>query len=68
MPDSGVRDEHGMEPIENLFSSPRKPDDEDEEPEEEDEDEDDGEPMELTTSMCLVPVCLDALAERGNIS
>lgn len=54
LPDSGVRDEHGMEPIENLFSSPKKPDDEDEE--EESDDGDSGEaPMELTTSMFVAP-------------
>ncbi|KAK4180725.1 putative centromere protein [Triangularia setosa] len=57
LPDSGVRDEHGMEPIENLFSSPKKPDDEDEE--EESEDGDSGEaPMELTTNMGLGPAAL----------
>ncbi|VBB83611.1 Putative Centromere protein [Podospora comata] len=57
LPDSGVRDEHGMEPIENLFSSPKKPDDEDEE-----EDSDDGDsgeaPMELTTNLGLGPAAL----------
>ncbi|KAK4195232.1 putative centromere protein [Triangularia verruculosa] len=57
LPDSGVRDEHGMEPIENLFSSPKKPDDEDDE--EESEDGDSGEaPMELTTNMGLGPAAL----------
>ncbi|KAK4187580.1 putative centromere protein [Podospora australis] len=57
VPDSGVRDEHGMEPIENLFSSPRKPDDEDEELEDE-EDEEDWEPMELTTNIGPGPAAL----------
>ncbi|KAK4167294.1 putative centromere protein [Cladorrhinum sp. PSN259] len=50
IPDSGIRDEHGMEPIENLFSSPKKPDD-DEVEEEEEEESDDGTgeaPMDLT--------------------
>ncbi|KAK0670887.1 putative centromere protein [Cercophora samala] len=57
LPDSGVRDEHGMEPIENLFSSPKKPDDEDDE--EESEDGDSGEaPMELTTNLGLGPAAL----------
>ncbi|KAK4458680.1 putative centromere protein [Cladorrhinum samala] len=58
IPDSGIRDENGMEPLENLFSSPKKPDEdefqevEEDEVEEEDEESDDGAgeaPMDLTT-------------------
>lgn len=59
--DTGVRDEHGMEPIDNIFSSPAKggsddgdeeEEDDEEEGEEADDDDDDenGEaPMDLTT-------------------
>ncbi|CAK7209517.1 mitotic fidelity of chromosome transmission-related protein [Sporothrix curviconia] len=68
--DTGVRDEHGMEPIDDIFSSPAKgnSDDGDEEEEDEDEDEDGGEeadddddddsgdvPMDLTTGSGLDP-------------
>ena len=38
--DTGVRDEHGMEPIDDIFSSPGKADSDDGD---EDEDEDDEE-------------------------
>jgi centromere protein C len=57
VPDSGVRDEHGMEPLENLFSSPGKSDQDEEQDEEQDDapsEEDDGNgeaPMDITTSM-----------------
>lgn len=67
--DTGVRDEHGMEPIDNIFSSPNKGnsddgDEEEEEDEEEgeeaddddddDDDDEDGEaPMDLTTGKKL---------------
>ena len=50
--DTGIRDEHGMEPIDALFSSPSKPNGNS------DDDSDDdgsGEPMELTTSRHLRP-------------
>jgi centromere protein C len=61
--DTGVRDEHGMEPIDNIFSSPAKgnsddgdeeeEDDEEEGEEADDDDDDDDEngeaPMDLTT-------------------
>lgn len=53
VPDSGVRDEHGMEPIENLFSSPAKSDHEEQEAEEEEEEDEYGsgeEAMDITTS------------------
>lgn len=56
--DSGIRDEHGMQPLEDLFSSPHKPtEDRDEDEGEDDEDggasEDgraDSEDMDITTS------------------
>lgn len=53
--DTGVRDEHGMEPLDALFSSPRKPDGRS------DDDSDDdgsGEPMELTTNLGAGPAAL----------
>jgi centromere protein C len=57
IPDSGIRDEHGMEPLDAVFSSPDKPKpakkalaDEDEEVDES-EDNDTGEAMDITTSM-----------------
>lgn len=58
--DSGIRDEHGMQPLEDLFSSPHKPtEDRDEDKGEDDEDggasEDgraDSEDMDITTSTC----------------
>jgi hypothetical protein len=31
LPDTGVRDEHGMEPLDNMFSSPRKANGDDDE-------------------------------------
>jgi len=55
--DSGIRDEHGMEPLDALFSSPSKPDrtgggmhDDGDEDEYESDDDGSGEPMDLTTS------------------
>lgn len=51
VPDSGVRDEHGMEPIENLFSSPGKSDHEDQQDEGSDEYGSGEEAMDITTSM-----------------
>lgn len=50
VPDSGVRDEHGMEPIENLFSSPGKSDHEDQQDEGSDEYGSGEEAMDITTS------------------
>ena len=50
MPDTGVRDEHGMQPLEDLFSSPDKSangqvlDDDD-------EDSEDGMEMDIDYSM-----------------
>ncbi|KAL1903396.1 mitotic fidelity of chromosome transmission-related protein [Sporothrix stenoceras] len=38
--DTGVRDEHGMEPIDNIFSSPTKGNSDDDDAEEEEDDED----------------------------
>ncbi|KAJ4286365.1 mitotic fidelity of chromosome transmission- protein [Collariella sp. IMI 366227] len=66
VPDSGVRDEHGMEPIEDLFSSPGKSDEEHhaerEEEEEEEEEEDDygsgEEAMDITTGSGITPAAL----------
>lgn len=58
VPDSGVRDEHGMEPIDNLFSSPAKSDDEHQQQQDDAPSEDDGggeEAMDITTS--AVPPC-----------
>ncbi|KAK3298048.1 kinetochore CENP-C fungal-like protein [Chaetomium fimeti] len=57
VPDSGVRDEHGMEPIETLFSSPGKSDHEDQQ----DEGSDDygsGEEMDITTTSGIGPAAL----------
>ncbi|KAK4101800.1 hypothetical protein N658DRAFT_495735 [Parathielavia hyrcaniae] len=59
VPDSGVRDEHGMEPIENLFSSPAKSDNEEEQAEASDdygsgEEED----MDITTGSGLGPATI----------
>jgi centromere protein C len=61
IPDSGIRDEHGMEPLEAVFSSPEKPKpaksahvDEEEEVDESD-DNDTGEAMDITTSMTSLP-------------
>ncbi|KAK4224959.1 putative centromere protein [Podospora fimiseda] len=65
IPDSGIRDEHGMEPIENLFSSPKKPDDD--EVEEEDEESDDGTgeaPMDLTVPFTAGTNLLNGQASR----
>lgn len=53
VPDSGVRDEHGMEPIENLFSSPGKSDHEDEQEEGSDDYGSGEEAMDITTSTGL---------------
>lgn len=50
VPDSGVRDEHGMEPLENLFSSPGKSDFEEVPEEEPSYDNESGdEAMDITT-------------------
>ncbi|KJR85377.1 centromere protein C [Sporothrix schenckii 1099-18] len=69
--DTGVRDEHGMEPIDDIFSSPAKgnsdngdeeEEDDEEEGEEADEDDDDDEngeaPMDLTTGSGLDPAAM----------
>ncbi|KAK1828304.1 centromere protein 3 [Podospora conica] len=53
--DTGVRDEHGMEPLDALFSSPRKTGANSDD----DSDEDgSGEPMELTTNLGAGPAAL----------
>ncbi|KAL0470067.1 kinetochore CENP-C fungal-like protein [Neurospora intermedia] len=64
--DSGIRDEHGMQPLEDLFSSPHKPtEDRDEDKGEDDEDggasEDgraDSEDMDITTTSGIAPAAL----------
>lgn len=68
VPDSGVRDEHGMEPIENIFSSPGKPDDRDDSQDDGLSDEEgSGEAaMDITTSRRPRPVvcaCAQGAAE-----
>ena len=50
VPDSGVRDEHGMEPLENLFSSPGKSDHEEQQDEGSDDYGSGEEAMDITTS------------------
>jgi centromere protein C len=50
VPDSGVRDEHGMEPLDNLFSSPSKSD-HDQEEEVSVESNSGDEAMDITASM-----------------
>ncbi|KAH6620624.1 kinetochore CENP-C fungal-like protein [Chaetomium sp. MPI-SDFR-AT-0129] len=63
VPDSGVRDEHGMEPIENLFSSPGKSDQE--ENQENSDDYGSGEEaMDITTTSGIGPAAL--LKSQGN--
>ncbi|KAL2133447.1 hypothetical protein VTI74DRAFT_2333 [Chaetomium olivicolor] len=62
VPDSGVRDEHGMEPIENLFSSPSKSDTEEQHEEQHEEASDDygsgEEAMDITTGSGITPAAL----------
>ncbi|KAK3303963.1 kinetochore CENP-C fungal-like protein [Chaetomium strumarium] len=59
VPDSGVRDEHGMEPIENLFSSPGKSDQEEQQNGASDEEEESGgEAMDITTTSGIGPAAL----------
>ncbi|KAK3898059.1 centromere protein 3 [Staphylotrichum tortipilum] len=58
VPDSGMRDEHGMEPIEHLFSSPVKSDHEGQEEEEEDEYGSGEEAMDITTTSGIGPAAL----------
>ena len=53
--DSGIRDEHGMEPLDALFSSPRRSDEEargarDEDGSDDDDDDGSGEAMDITAS------------------
>ncbi|KAK4122516.1 hypothetical protein N657DRAFT_620335 [Parathielavia appendiculata] len=55
VPDSGIRDEHGMEPIENLFSSPAKSDHEEDQAEASDDYGSGEEDMDLTTGSGLGP-------------
>ncbi|KAM7187217.1 Kinetochore CENP-C-like protein [Naviculisporaceae sp. PSN 640] len=58
--DTGIRDEHGMEPIDALFSSPRKEASEGEQEEEEEGSGDDGsgEDMDITTTSGIGPAAL----------
>ncbi|KAK4042785.1 kinetochore CENP-C fungal-like protein [Parachaetomium inaequale] len=58
VPDSGVRDEHGMEPIENLFSSPGKSDPEDQQDEGSDDYGSGEEAMDITTTSGIGPAAL----------
>ncbi|KAK3392226.1 kinetochore CENP-C fungal-like protein [Sordaria brevicollis] len=66
--DSGVRDEHGMQPLDDLFSSPQKPTTEDRDEDEAEEDQEDGgasedgradsEDMDITTTSGIAPAAL----------
>ncbi|KAK1774820.1 kinetochore CENP-C fungal-like protein, partial [Copromyces sp. CBS 386.78] len=66
--DSGIRDEHGMQPLDDLFSSPHKPTEEDRHQEDEAEDDQDGgasedgradsEDMDITTTSGIAPAAL----------
>ncbi|KAK0651185.1 kinetochore CENP-C fungal-like protein [Cercophora newfieldiana] len=66
--DTGIRDEHGMEPLDALFSSPSKPDKsthaDEEEEEDESDDNDTGEAMDITTTSGIGPAAL--LNGHGN--
>ncbi|KAL2174391.1 kinetochore CENP-C fungal-like protein [Thermothelomyces heterothallicus CBS 202.75] len=64
VPDSGVRDEHGMEPIENLFSSPGKSDNEDQQEEGSDGHGSGEEAMDITTTSGIGPAAM--LNGHGN--
>ncbi|KAG7285594.1 hypothetical protein NEMBOFW57_010223 [Staphylotrichum longicolle] len=70
VPDTGVRDEHGMEPIENLFSSPGKSDPDDGEAEASDDFESGDEPMEITATKTLLksPAQRNRLVARNSSS
>ena len=66
MKDSGVRDEHGMEPLDSLFSSPEKTKskgkavaEEEEEDEEDDDSSDGGMEMDIDYSMLDWPKTLE---------
>ncbi|KAK4214978.1 kinetochore CENP-C fungal-like protein [Rhypophila decipiens] len=57
--DTGIRDEHGMEPIDALFSSPRKEGSEQDELEEDGSGDDgSGEDMDITTTSGIGPAAL----------
>ncbi|KAL2018764.1 hypothetical protein VTK56DRAFT_392 [Thermocarpiscus australiensis] len=58
VPDSGVRDEHGMEPIENLFSSPGKSDHEGNQYDAPSDDGSGEEAMDITTTSGIGPAAL----------
>ncbi|GAB1313658.1 mitotic fidelity of chromosome transmission-related protein [Madurella fahalii] len=60
VPDSGVRDEHGMEPLENLFSSPGKSDygGEEDDMVSDDDDGNGEEAMDITTTSGIGPAAL----------
>ncbi|KAL2155604.1 hypothetical protein VTH82DRAFT_346 [Thermothelomyces myriococcoides] len=66
VPDSGVRDEHGMEPIENIFSSPGKSDNEDQQGGEGSDGYGSGEEeaMDITTTSGIGPAAM--LNGHGN--
>ncbi|KAK3314827.1 kinetochore CENP-C fungal-like protein [Apodospora peruviana] len=67
--DTGIRDEHGMEPIDNLFSSPRKPDgSDDDDNATADDDEGSGEDMDITTTSGIGPAAiLNAHAHNNRL-
>lgn len=48
--DTGARDEHGMQPLDDIFSSPEKDSQNGVEEDEEEEDESDEEPMDIDES------------------
>ncbi|KAH7635568.1 kinetochore CENP-C fungal-like protein [Sordaria sp. MPI-SDFR-AT-0083] len=71
--DSGIRDEHGMQPLEDLFSSPHKPTEDRDEAEAEDEEDGgasedgraDSEDMDITTTSGIAPAALlNGIASR----
>ena len=72
--DSGVRDEHGMQPLEDLFSSPQKPTEDRDEDEPEDEEDGgasedgraDSEDMDITTSTFPSHVYVNARRAIAN--
>lgn len=62
--DTGLRDEHGMQPLDDIFSSPEKESRsgaEGEEEEEEEEEDSDEEPMDIDESTCEQEIGLPGL-------
>ncbi|KAK4130285.1 hypothetical protein BT67DRAFT_391407 [Trichocladium antarcticum] len=59
VPDSGFRDEHGMEPLDALFSSPEKSDHDEERDDAASEDDESGdEAMDITTTSGIGPAAM----------